>query len=208
MKLRSRHSLAFVFVVGALALCGCRKPDTIIVVEVSAPPAKTMSKPANQLFVKVTTSSDGRFFFVPKEPKVGGITFPTSFSLSFDESQMAPITVAIDAYADLDNAQGFNGFTGVTTQDHVNVGGQTVVSVFLVENTAPATGGGDQDGGADSGGGGAGGSGGGSGATGSAGATGAAGAAGGSGGASGAAGQEAGAPDTGSDASGLDAAAD
>jgi hypothetical protein len=193
--MRHWHVSVLGFVVAALLLGpgGCKKPDTILLIEVAGP----TSLNASQFRVTVTAGLDARAFLVPPMPRVAGdpIGLPTSFSLGLDRSRTGPITVSIDA---LDVDQSPLGF-GTTMQEHIVIGGQTVITVFLMEGAPPDTG---PDGGAGGTGGsttGAGGQGGSGGQSGSA----------GQGGSGGQAGQDGSAGrDAEDDAMGLDGAAD
>jgi hypothetical protein len=182
----SRHALGLVCafaLAGAFVVGGCKKPDTVLLVEVEGP----VDVNPNQLRVTVIAGIDARVIFVPAVPLAVGreMNFPTSFSVSIDQSRTAPITVRIDA---LEKEQAPIGYSGTTTYQHVEIGGQTTVTVVLTEGA-----GFDQpDGGPDAG---TGGTAGASGAT-------------GAGGAGGAAGQDGATDETGDAGLGLDGAAD
>src|SRR5262249_23294618 len=120
------------------------QPDTIIVVEVAAPRSINPSNPTptqpfvNQLRVTVTAGAiDGRVFAIPEKKLAEPIVFPTSFSISLDQSRTAPITVSIDALGHFQAVQAPLGYAGTTTQAHVTIGGQTAMTVFLTENAPP-----------------------------------------------------------------------
>jgi hypothetical protein len=203
MMPRATHSLAsFTALAVALAFAGCKQADTILVIEVAGP----ADVHPNQLRLNVQAPPDSHSFLVPAIPLASDkkMTFPTSFSISLDQSRRGPIRVSIDA---LDGQQVDLGFAGTTSQEHVTIGGQTIITVVLVEVAAPDQPDGGVDVGPDAAGSGAGGSSGGGGAGdggGSGGSSGGGGAGGGAG-ASGAAGQGGAGGDAGL---GLDGAAD
>jgi hypothetical protein len=207
----SQHALGFVCAFGlALGVGGCTKPSTILLIEVEGP----LDVNPNQLRVTVTAGIDARGIYVPAIPldDADKMQFPTSFTISLDQSRTAPIGVSIDALdKNADGVQASIDYSGTTTYQHVEIGGQTTVTVVLTEGAAPDQPDGGVDGGAgDAGTAGSGGTGGASGAAGTGGVGGAGGAGGGSGGAGagGAAGRDA-AADEASDAGlGLDGAAD
>jgi hypothetical protein len=97
---------------------------------------------------------------VPPSPTA--ISFPTSFTIELDGSITGPVTIAIDALDGNGNVMA----TGSTTQTHINIGGETIVTVIVGSGAATPAGtsvggGGGNGGGGDSGGGGDGGGGGG-----------------------------------------------
>jgi len=151
-----------------LIAVGCRKPDSILLVEV----ASTLSIMPSQLAVTVSAGLDSKRFDVPPLP--GSIQLPASFTIELDRSRGGPLTISIDA---LDQGSSVVA-CGTTSQDHYEIGGQTVITVFL--DTCD----GNPDTGGSGGAGGAGGSGG-QGGSGGAGGGGSGGAGGGSGGAGG-----------------------
>jgi hypothetical protein len=138
-----------------LAPAACKQSDTVLVIFVAAP----RSVIATQLGVTVTAGIDTRFFLIPPNPEPGNpIAWPCSFTLSLDRAHMGPITVSVDAR----DAQGSTLAFGTTTMQHIQIGGQTDVSVMLAEALPPdglggdggADGAGGQDGGIEDGGGG------------------------------------------------------
>ncbi|HEY2729887.1 MAG TPA: hypothetical protein VGK52_08085 [Polyangia bacterium] len=121
-----------------LAWGGCKPSDTILLVEVAGPAALMPS----QFSVTVSAGPDARNFFVPPTPTPAGepISLPASFTIALDRSRMGPITVSIDA---LDASGSPIGF-GTTMQQHIQIGGQTSISVMLTAELPPN----GQDGGA------------------------------------------------------------
>jgi hypothetical protein len=142
------------------AAAGCAKNDsTILLVEIAGPITLTPS----QLRVTITTGLEARSLLIPPTPRADPITLPTSFSLTMDHSRTAPITVSIDALDAQSSPVGF----GTTMQDHINLGGTTIIAVLLTEGAGPDTSpdaGAAGAGGGGAGGGGAGAAGGGAGA--------------------------------------------
>ena len=177
-----------------LAAGACKQSDSILYILVAGP----RSIVPVQLSVTVTAGSigDTRNFLVPAslgEP----IILPASFTIALDRSHMGPIIVSINAYDDTNSIVGY----GMTAMQHIQIGGQTDITVMLMEGLPPDMPDGGVDGPVDSGLGGAGGGGG----------------AGGSGGTGGAGGQDAAgqggasgmdASIDGEDAMGLDSATD
>jgi hypothetical protein len=171
---RRRTTLSLLGLLGLLlAPTGCKQSDSILVIYVAGPRSDEFVPV--QLRVNVTAGSDGdtRSFLIP--PVVAAdpdtINLPASFTLALDRSHMGPIIVSIDALAANHQTVG----SGTTMEDHIQIGGQTLISVMLTEGLPPDT----QDAGAPSGSGGQGGI------------SGAAGGAAGQGGASGSAGADA-----------------
>jgi hypothetical protein len=102
----------------------CQKPDSILLVEV----ASTLSIQPSQLMVVVSAGLDSESLSVPPQPVPGGMKLPTSFTVELDRSRTMPLQVSITA---LDAASSILA-CGTTVQDHFQVGGQTVITVFLV----------------------------------------------------------------------------
>jgi hypothetical protein len=167
--------LGFAVTAALMTPGGCKKPDTILLIEIAGP----ISIKPSQFLVNVNAGFVTRLLEVPLEPrsKDDPIILPTSFSLGLDRSHTGPITVTIDARGDDKSTVGF----GTTIQQHIVIGGQTVITVFLMEGMDPGPDGGagaGGGGGSTTGGGGQGGASGGAGAGGQAGQDGAAGAGG------------------------------
>lgn len=114
----------------ALAPAACKQSDTVLVIFVASP----RSVIATQLGVTVTAGIDTRFFLIPPNPEPGNpIAWPCSFTLSLDRAHMGPITVSVDAR----DAQGSTLAFGTTTMQHIQIGGQTDVTVMLSEALPP-----------------------------------------------------------------------
>jgi hypothetical protein len=170
MLRRGLHGLALAALMAALTTAGCKKSDTVLLVEVYAG-AEGIPLPF-QFNVTIIAGIDSRQFYVPKAVNAASaISLPTSFTISIDRSHTGPIQLAVDAL-DMDGLTPLAA--GTTMVDHPIIGGQTVVAVELLPTTAPGgpdagTGGAGSGGTAEAGSGGAG-------TTGSAGQDGAAGA--------------------------------
>jgi uncharacterized membrane protein YgcG len=143
----------------ALAAGACKQSDSILYIVVAGP--KNLG--ATQFFVNVSAVPETRSFFIPPTPG-DVITLPASFTISLDRSHTAPIIVSIDAHS----ADNSTVASGTTMQDHINIGGETIIPVMLDENLPPERTGSGGAGGA----GGAGGSAGGGGTSGQGGASG------------------------------------
>jgi hypothetical protein len=120
-------------VLGALLVLGlvfapsfaCQKPDSILLVEV----ASTLSIQPSQLMVVVSAGLDSESLSVPPQPVPGGMKLPTSFTVELNRSRTMPLQVSITA---LDASSSILA-CGTTVQEHFQVGGQTVITVFLVD---------------------------------------------------------------------------
>ncbi len=131
-----RNALGFAFACAlalALGVGGCVKPNTVLLVEVEGP----ADVHPNQLRVTVTVGLiETHVIMVPAVPLVDGhqIEFPTSFTVSIDQSRTAPITISIDALdKSSEGIQASIGYAGNTTSQHVEIGGQTTITVVLTE---------------------------------------------------------------------------
>jgi hypothetical protein len=178
--LRLLALVALGFVAGA-----CKQPDSILFVTVYGPTSLTPT----QLNVTIIADSIMNTESILVAPSSAGetILFPASFTVALDSSHTGPIKINIDAWDDVGNTIGF----GSTAMQHIHIGGQTDLSVQLMEGLPP-----DMPDGGSGGAGGGGGAGGAGGTTGTDGGAGDGGA--GKGGSAG--------TDAGGDAMGLDAA--
>ena len=105
----------------AIAAPACHRADSILLVEV----AGDETLPVAQLEVTMTVENQTRMLAVPPSPTT--ITLPASFSVELDNSLNGPVSVHVDAF---DSGGGLLG-SGDTTQDHINVGAQTIITVTL-----------------------------------------------------------------------------
>jgi hypothetical protein len=110
--------LAFAGLAGA----ACTRPDSILLVEV----ATLAEMHPTQFRVTVTSGLQSRALVVPPQP-VAPMTLPISFTVDLDRSRTAPVTVAIEAYDDQQSVIG----CGTTVQRHIEIGGQTVMTVWM-----------------------------------------------------------------------------
>jgi hypothetical protein len=112
-----------VAITGVLATLACQRDDSILLVEV----AGDLTIMPAQLSVTVSADSRSRMLLVP--PDLTAISLPTSFTVELDRSITGPVTIAIDAIAD----NGTILASGTTTQTHIIPGGQTIITVTLVQ---------------------------------------------------------------------------
>ena len=112
-----------VAITGVLATLACQRDDSILLVEV----AGDLTIMPAQLSVTVSADSRSRMLLVP--PDFTAISLPTSFTVELDRSITGPVTIAIDAIAD----NGTILASGTTTQTHIIPGGQTIITVTLVQ---------------------------------------------------------------------------
>jgi hypothetical protein len=144
--------LALGFVAGA-----CKQSDSILLVYVydaNGPPIM-----ATKLEVTVTAGFVGHAITVQPPTPGDVIMLPASFTISLDRSYMGPIEIDIDAKDAIGSIVGF----GSTMMQHIQIGGQTDLSVHLMAGLPPdmlpdggAGGGGGSGGAGGAGGGGAG----------------------------------------------------
>ncbi|HSZ81454.1 MAG TPA: hypothetical protein VLA14_04185 [Polyangia bacterium] len=125
----------------ALVPVACKQPDSILLIEVSGP----TDIMAVQFLVTMMADvpADARSFYVPKMPLSGGqtITLPASFTVALDSSHTGPIAISIEAV----DATGSPLGAGRTAQQHIELGGQTIIPVALTDALPP----GGVDGGTD-----------------------------------------------------------
>jgi hypothetical protein len=140
--LRRRATLGLLSLLGlALVPGACKQPDSILLIEVSGP----TDIMAVQFHVTMTADIDRvtESFPVPSQPMPSDhtIVLPASFTVGLDSSHTGPITVSIEAV----DATGSPLGAGTTTQQHIELGGQTIIPVALTDVLPP----GSVDGGAD-----------------------------------------------------------
>jgi hypothetical protein len=106
----------------ALALGACSRPDSILLIEV----ATLADMHPTQFRVTVTAGLQSGALAIP--PDAGApMTLPISFTVDLDRSRTAPVTVAIEAFDDQQSVIG----CGTTVQRHIEIGGQTVMTVWM-----------------------------------------------------------------------------
>jgi hypothetical protein len=121
---RLRPALVLLAALAALAPAACKKSDTVLLVEVYGP----VDIRPSQFNVTITAGLDTRAILVPsKLGEAGLISLPASFTISLDQSHTGPVTISVDAYDDTGSTIAF----GTTTQDHIVIGGQRLISVEL-----------------------------------------------------------------------------
>ena len=157
---RARIQTSLLVLAGVTAVCACQS-SSILLVEVSG----DLSLMPQQLSVTVTAGGRTKAPLpIPPAPAPTPISLPTSFTIELDGSITGPVTIAIDAL----DGNGSVIASGTTTQTHITIGGQTLITVTIGNGStgtgSPGGSGGNGGGGA-GGGGGLGGSGGGNGGT-------------------------------------------
>jgi hypothetical protein len=140
--LRRRVTLGLLSLFGlALVPGACKQPDSILLIEVSGP----TDLMAVQFHVTMTADIDpaARSFYVPSEPmpSQNTIVLPASFTVALDSSHTGPITISIEAV----DATGSPLGSGTTKQQHIELGGQTIIPIALTDALPP----GGVDGGTD-----------------------------------------------------------
>jgi hypothetical protein len=142
MRRRTFHMCAAAALAALLAPAGCAKSDTILLITISGPrvSARTgLDLVPFQFRATITAGIDTKSIDVPREPHPS--PFPQSFSVALDRSHTGPITVSIVALSEFQQEIA----SGTTTQQHIVIGGQTVIAVALSETVSPD----DRDGGTD-----------------------------------------------------------
>ena len=117
----------------ALAAPACHRADSILLVEVAGDETLMVA----QFQVTLTVEGNTRMLTVPPSPTT--ITLPASFSVDLDDSLNGPVMIHVDAF---DGGGTLLG-SGDTTQDHINVGAQTIITVTLGAGMALAGAGAD-----------------------------------------------------------------
>ena len=137
--MRSPRALLAILAVSAVFsahLAGCHRSDSILLVEVAG---DLRLMPA-QLKATITVGTlMPRYLDVPPTPTP--FTFPASFSVELDRSLNGPVSIHIDAF---DAAAALLG-SGDTTQEHINVGDDTILVVTIVPSTPLSDDGGVSD---------------------------------------------------------------
>lgn len=133
-------------------LAACHRSDSILLVEV----AGDLALHPAELHVFVMAGSQSRSLVVAPGPGKT-ITLPASFSIELPPGLTGPVAILVDAT----DASGLVIAHGAATQQNLDVGGQTIVTVTLESGTLPGVDAGEVDGGRMDAGGGASGTGGG-----------------------------------------------
>src|SRR4051812_45878753 len=98
--------------VGAAVPGACRRPDSVLLIEVAGP----VGVQPVQFRVIVTTGAESRVLDVPMDP-TDPLTLPVSFSVELDRSRTGPVTVSIEAF---DAGRSMIG-CGNTVQQHIEI---------------------------------------------------------------------------------------
>ena len=128
MRRRAFHACALTGL-GLLLAPGCKKPDTILLVELYGPMPPELE--AWQFRVTISAGLSSGRIDVPKQPRPSPL--PQSFTIALDQSHTGPIEISVVAL-DMDFLQ--IAF-GTTKQEHVVIGGQTVIPVYLTLDVPP-----------------------------------------------------------------------
>jgi uncharacterized membrane protein YgcG len=113
------------------ASAACRRPDSVLLIEV----AGSLALQPTQFRVVITTGLESRTLQVPPAPG-GPFTLPVSFSIELDRSRTGPVTIAVDAF----DASQSTIACGDTMQQHIEIGGQTIIAVILDTSCGGGTG--------------------------------------------------------------------
>jgi hypothetical protein len=125
---RHRVFIPAAAVAASTAFAACHRGDSILLVEV----AGDLSLAPTSLNVTVQPSQAGyrTFMIAPKDG--AAITLPASLSVEMAPTFTGPLTVEVDA---IEGSVVIA--SGTTTQQEINVGGQTIVVVTLVGGSTP-----------------------------------------------------------------------
>ena len=110
-------------VAASTAFAACHRGDSILLVEV----AGDLSLAPTSLNVTVQPSQAGDRTFMVAPRDGAAITLPASLSVELAPTLTGPVTVEVDAIEG-----GYVIASGTTTQQEINVGGQTIVVVTLL----------------------------------------------------------------------------
>jgi hypothetical protein len=133
MRRRAFHACAVAALAVLLVPTGCNQTDSILLIQISGP-RRDDFVPWSFLATITPGTAEPKAFPIPKMPRPS--LLPQSFSIALDHSLTGPVTVSIIAYGE--NAQQI-GY-GTTVQQHIVIGGQTVIAVALTEIEPPGQG--------------------------------------------------------------------
>jgi hypothetical protein len=125
---RHRVFIPAAAVAASTAFAACHRGDSILLVEV----AGNLSLAPTSLNVTVQPSQAAYRTFVIAPKDGAAITLPASLSVEMAPTLTGPITVEVDAIEG-----GYVIASGTTSQQEINVGGQTIVVVTLIEGSMP-----------------------------------------------------------------------
>jgi hypothetical protein len=115
---------------GVTAIYACQSASSILLVEVSG----DLSLMPQRLSVTVTAGGRAKApLLIPNAPTP--ISLPTSFTIELDGSITGPVTIAIDAL----DGNGAVMASGTTTQTHITIGGQTLITVIVGSGSTGAS---------------------------------------------------------------------
>jgi len=115
-------------VAASTALAACHRGDSILLVEVAGDLSLTPT--SLNVTVQPSQAGDRTFMVAPKDG--AAITLPVSLSVEMAPSLTGPVTVEVDAIEG-----GLVIASGTTSQQEIDVGGQTIVVVTLMEGSMP-----------------------------------------------------------------------
>jgi hypothetical protein len=125
---RHRIFIPAAAVAASTVFAACHRGDSILLVEV----AGNLSLTPTSLSVTVQPSQAGYRTFMAAPKDGSAISLPASLSVELAPTLTGPLTVEVDAIAG-----GFVIASGKTTQQEINVGGQTIVVVTLLGGSMP-----------------------------------------------------------------------
>jgi hypothetical protein len=146
MRRRALHACALALLGLLLVPAGCKQSDSILLIEISGPRREDF---VPWWFIATITpgTAEPKAFTIPKTPQAA--LLPQSFSIALDHSLTGPVTVSIVAYSEKNQPIGY----GTSVQQHIVIGGQTIIPVTITESEPPGQGdGGAPDGGGSDGG--------------------------------------------------------
>ena len=125
MRAHRRSLFPFAAVALSTWTVSCHHPQSVLLVEVAGDLYLT---PASFSVTITPARTAPRSFFITPQ-SAGAITLPASFTVELSGTITGPATVEIEALDPL----GYVLASGTTTQQDLNVGGQTIVVVTLVD---------------------------------------------------------------------------
>jgi hypothetical protein len=113
-----------------LVPAACNQADSILLIEISGPRHEDFVPWSFNATITPGTA-EPKSFDIPKMRRP--TLLPQSFTIALDHSLTGPVTVSIIAYGEDSQPLGY----GTTVQQHIVIGGQTVISVALTEIEPP-----------------------------------------------------------------------
>lgn len=130
MRRRTFHACALAALGLLLVPAGCKQSDSILLIQISGP-RRDDFVPWSFLATITPGTAEPKSFNIPKERRAS--LLPQSFTIALDHSLTGPVTVSIVAYGENSLELGY----GTTVQQHIVIGGQTVIPVALTESDPP-----------------------------------------------------------------------